>query len=154
MRSFLKGKNRSQQSIDRSTGSRPSSPDYAAGGGAPSAQSASGDRFGQQTVQSIPYQDPQVHSHPAHVLTRNSAEAPAGYVDTVRRGSVPLNVVPAISTQSIAPSDLQGPAPVPGQTQFGQSKNVHVPPEKEHKWKSSIFGWGCSKETDKEHSRI
>lgn len=151
MKALFGRQNRSQASIDRTAGSRSSSPDY---GG------AQVDRLGQQPVQSIPYQDTHIQSqHPAHVLTRISAEDPRGYVDADRRPSAPLTVTsPPLAHHSvtIVPPQYQGPAPVPGQTQFGQVKHVHVQTEKEHKKsKRSIFGLSSKdKEQNKENSPV
>ena len=160
--------NKSQASIDRLTSSRSSSPDpYGTGvagsqaGGAPQFQGQGGfpERFNpppqsqSQPVDPAQYQDSQVHSHPAHVISRSSAEAP-GYGDGGRRPSGPITVVPPISPGNIPPQ-VQGPGVVPGQTQFGQSKQVHVHTEKEHKRsKRSIFGLSSSKEKDKENSPV
>ncbi len=165
----LFNKNKSQASIDRLTSSRSSSPDpygtgvagTQAGGAHFQAHRDQGpERFNPppplsqpQSVESAQYQDSQVHSHPAHVISRSSAEAP-GYVDSARRPSVPITVVPPVSSGSIPPQ-LQGAGPVPGQTQFGQSKQVHVHTEKEHKRsKRSIFGFSSSKDRDKENSPV
>ena len=163
--------NKSQASIDRLTSSRSSSPDpYGTGVAGAQAQAGGAhfqahhdqglDRFNPppqsqsqaQSVNPSQDQDTQVHSHPAHVISRSSAETP-GYADSGRRPSVP-SIVPPTSPGNIPPQ-LLGTAPVPGQTQFGQSKQVHVHTEKEHKRsKRSIFGFSSSKERDKENSPV
>ena len=142
MSRFFRSGNRSQASIDRAAGSRSSSPDL---GG------AQVDRFGQQTVRSVPYHEPgnQVQ-HPAHVHTRISPDAPEAYVDTDRRPSVPITQTQPLSPRTATPP--QYPSSVnPGQTQFGQTKHVTVHTEKEHKKsKRSIFGLGSK---DKDHNK-
>jgi hypothetical protein len=171
--------NKSQASIDRLTGSRPSSPsnlnpsghgerdrdrEREGAGGVSSgvvAQPDSGiDPASALQVQTqTPYQDPQIHlNHPAHALSRlqQSSDLPPGYVDeSRRRPSVPITIVPPVAGQHNIPPELQGPAPVPGQTQFGQLKQVHVHTEKEHKRsKRSIFGFPSSKDKEKENSPV
>ncbi len=95
MSRFFRSGNRSQASIDRAAGSRSSSPDL---GG------AQVDRFGQQTVRSVPYHEPgnQVQ-HPAHVLTRIAPDAPEAYVDTDRRPSVPITQTQPLSPRTATP---------------------------------------------------
>ena len=169
---LFKSSNKSQASVDHP--SRPESPQeqpdpshpaqshsrssYIAGG-------AFGDRpsysqplqTGDDHHNTLPYnnslQEPAGGQHPAHLLTRAPGEV-AGYSDQSRRPSVPFNLIPPPVSPQPPPQAL-GPAPVPGQTQFGQSKQVHVPHEKEHKRsKRSIFGIGSSKAKDKDKESL
>jgi hypothetical protein len=107
-----------------------------------------------------PYPEPQelpTHGqpHPAHLLTRTpqAPDSGLGYADaTQQRPNVPINLIPPTAPQPISVQVPPGPAPIPGHTQFGQSKQVHVPAEKEHKRsKRSIFGLSKDKDKDKEN---
>lgn len=82
------------------------------------------------------YQDLQSQSQsqshpqpPQHLIRSQSGRSPsAGDLYGAQRPSV--NIVPPLSHQPVIP---EGPAPIPGQTTFGQSKNVRVIEEKAHK---------------------
>ncbi|KPI38864.1 uncharacterized protein AB675_5772 [Cyphellophora attinorum] len=168
---LFKSSNKSQASVDRLPSSRSSSPDPSHSHSRSSYIASSGAQTGPafadrpaypsqpQPLQAaddhrkiLPYPQDSVAGvpHPAHVLARDSAEG-AGYVDNARRPSAPITVIPPTSPQP--PPQSFGPAPIPGQTHFGHSKQVHVPTEKEHRSKRSIFGLKSSKDKDKDKDK-
>lgn len=61
-----------------------------------------------------------------------------------------MNIVPPLSQQQVIP---EGPAPIPGQTTFGQSKNVRVIEEKAHKKSKRSFITSLIKDKPKDDDR-
>jgi len=151
--------NKSQASIDRLTSSRDGSPtgihSEAAYPQTPQPAVYSGalvehaDRFSQQPSEDSQYQDPQTQPRSVHIVHRTqSNRAPsAGEVYGARRPSV--NIIPPLSSPGPVSND---PAPIPGQTTFGQSKTVRT--EKEHRRsKRSIFGLPSFRDRDRDEER-
>ncbi|RMZ86358.1 hypothetical protein DV736_g6418, partial [Chaetothyriales sp. CBS 134916] len=138
MKLFRSSQNKSQASLPSSP-SRSNSPDQASEAFYPPPQQ-------------LQQHDSQIHSHPAHVLSRPSIDLP---VPAVYEGGRPSQ--PSITTT--IPSPPQADPTLPPQTQFGPSRSVHVPAEKENRRsKRSLFGLTSSsssnKDKDKENSNL
>lgn len=101
--------------------------------------------------QDLPSQS-QSHPQPPHHLIRSqSGRSPsAGDLYGAQRPSV--NIVPPHSQQQqqVIP---EGPAPIPGQTSFGQSKNVRVIEEKAHKKSKRSFITSLIKDKPKDEEK-
>ncbi|RMZ75431.1 hypothetical protein DV737_g5285, partial [Chaetothyriales sp. CBS 132003] len=137
MKLFRSSQNKSQASLPSSP-SRSSSPDQA-----PRSEAFYPPQLLQQ-------HDSQIHSHPAHILSRPSIDLS---VPAVYEGRGPSQV----SITTTVPSPLQADTTQPLRTQFGPSRSVHVPAEKENRRsKRSLFGLSSSsnKDKDKENSSL
>lgn len=99
------------------------------------------DRYTQQLLSDSQYQaqDPQ---------SQGGIIAPGGELYGAQRPSVTL--VPPPSQQTTLP---EGPAPVPGQTQFGHSRSARIEREKEHKKSKRSFISGFIKDKAKEDDK-
>ena len=103
-----------------------------------------------QPSSTSPYLPQDPHSHPAPHLGRSqSGRAPsAADVYGAESQQPSVNIIPPTSHQNLAP---QTAVPVPGQTQFGQSRNVRS--EKENKKSKRHFISGVFKDKGKDDDK-
>ncbi|EXJ87273.1 hypothetical protein A1O3_04232 [Capronia epimyces CBS 606.96] len=103
-----------------------------------------------QDTQSQSQSQSRFQSHPAQHLSRSqSSRTPsAGELYGAQRPSV--NIVPPVSPPATVP---EGSAPVPGQTTFGQSRQVRAEREKEHKRSKRSFISGFIKDKAKDEDK-